>query len=97
MSTFVVCHGAWSAGWAWKKMRPLMRGRGHELFTPTYTGIGERAHLAHPDIDLDTHIADILGVLECEDLHRRQSDRPFLWRHGCDRRCRPGARAVSPS
>ena len=68
MSTFVVCHGAWSAGWAWKKMRPLMRARGHELFTPTYTGIGERAHLAHPDIDLDTHIADILGVLDYEDL-----------------------------
>lgn len=69
MATFVVCHGAWSAGWAWKKMRPLMRKRGHELFTPTYTGVGERAHLAKPDIDLDTHIADILGVLECENLN----------------------------
>ena len=68
MAIFVVCHGAWSAGWAWKKMRPLMRERGHELFTPTYTGIGERAHLARPEIDLDTHIADILGVLECENL-----------------------------
>ena len=68
MATFVVAHGAWSAGWAWKKMRPLMRARGHEFFTPTYTGMGERAHLAHKDIDLDTHIADTLGVLECEDL-----------------------------
>ena len=58
MATFVVAHGAWSAGWAWKKMRPLMRARGHEFFTPTYTGMGERAHLAHKDIDLDTHIAD---------------------------------------
>jgi pimeloyl-ACP methyl ester carboxylesterase len=68
MALFVVCHGAWSAGWAWKKMHPLLRARGHELITPTYTGIGERAHLARPDIDLDTHIADILGVLEFEDL-----------------------------
>jgi len=68
MATFVVCHGAWSAGWVWKKMRPLMRESGHALFTPTCTGIGERAHLATPDIDLETHIADILGVLECEDL-----------------------------
>lgn len=49
-------------------MRPLLRARGHEIFTPTYTGVGERAHLAHKDIDLETHIADILGVLECEDL-----------------------------
>lgn len=69
MATFVVAHGAWSAGWVWKKMRPLMQRYGHELFTPTYTGLGERAHLANPNIDLDTHIADILGVLECEDLH----------------------------
>jgi len=68
VATFVVAHGAWSAGWAWKKMRPLMRARGHEIFTPTYTGMGERAHLAHKDIDLDTHIADVLGVLHCEDL-----------------------------
>ena len=68
MATFVVAHGAWSAGWAWKKMRPLLRSRGHELFTPTYTGVGERAHLAHKDIDLETHIADVLGVLEYEDL-----------------------------
>lgn len=68
MATFLIAHGAWSAGWAWKKMRPLMRARGHEIFTPTYTGVGERAHLAHQDIDLETHIADVLGVLEYEDL-----------------------------
>ena len=68
MATFLVAHGAWSAGWAWKKMRPLLRARGHELFTPTHTGLGERAHLAAPEIDLETHIADILGVLQFEDL-----------------------------
>jgi pimeloyl-ACP methyl ester carboxylesterase len=68
MATFLVAHGAWSAGWAWKKMRPLLRERGHELFTPTHTGLGERAHLASPEIDLETHIADILGVLQFEDL-----------------------------
>ena len=68
MATFLVAHGAWSAGWAWKKMRPLLRARGHDVFTPTYTGVGERVHLAHRDIDLETHIADVLGVLKCEDL-----------------------------
>jgi pimeloyl-ACP methyl ester carboxylesterase len=68
MATFLVAHGAWSAGWAWKKMRPLLRDRGHELITPTYTGLGERAHLARPEVDLETHIADVLGVLHCEDL-----------------------------
>ena len=68
MATFLVAHGAWSAGWAWKKMRPLLRARGHEIFTPTHTGLGERGHLASPDIDLETHIADILGVLQFEDL-----------------------------
>lgn len=68
MALFVVAHGAWSAGWAWKKMHPLLRERGHSLLTPTYTGLGERTHLAKPDIDLDTHIADICQVLEFEDL-----------------------------
>jgi len=68
MTTFVVAHGAWSAGWAWKKMHPLMAAGGHRLVTPTYTGLGERGHLAHRDIDLDAHIADMLGVLTMEDL-----------------------------
>jgi len=68
MATFLICHGAWSAGWAWKKMRPLLRGAGHEVFTPTYTGIGERVHQASPDVDLDTHIQDVLGVIAFEGL-----------------------------
>jgi pimeloyl-ACP methyl ester carboxylesterase len=68
MATFLVCHGAWSASWAWKLMHPLMTARGHRLITPTLTGLGERSHLARPDIDLETHIADILGVLKYEDL-----------------------------
>jgi pimeloyl-ACP methyl ester carboxylesterase len=68
MATFFVAHGAWSAGWGWKKMHRLMAARGHRLTTPTLTGLGERAHLARPDIDLDTHIADIVAVLETEDL-----------------------------
>ena len=69
MTTFVVAHGAWSAGWAWKKMRPLLAAAGHEIFVPTYTGLGERQHLASPENDLDTHIADVCGALHCEDLH----------------------------
>jgi pimeloyl-ACP methyl ester carboxylesterase len=68
VAVFVVAHGAWSAGWAWKKMHPILRTRGHRLVTPTCTGVGERSHLARPDIDLDTHIADICQVLEFEDL-----------------------------
>jgi pimeloyl-ACP methyl ester carboxylesterase len=68
MTTFVIAHGAWSAGWAWKKMHTLLGVSGDRLFTPTYTGLGERAHLASPSNDLETHIQDVLGVLEYEDL-----------------------------
>jgi len=68
MATFLVAHGAWSAGWAWKKMRPRLRERGHELWTPTYTGLGERVHLASNDVRLDTHIEDVVKVFEYEDL-----------------------------
>src|SRR6516164_4005786 len=68
MTTFVVAHGAWSSAWAWKKMRPLMRAAGHELWTPSYTGLGERAHLASDAVDLETHIQDVLGAIQMEDL-----------------------------
>jgi pimeloyl-ACP methyl ester carboxylesterase len=67
-ASFLVCHGAWSAGWAWKKMHPLINAAGHRLVTPTYTGVGERVHLANPSIDLETHIQDILNVIKYEDL-----------------------------
>ncbi|MCF8532854.1 MAG: alpha/beta hydrolase [Reyranella sp.] len=68
MATIVLAHGAWSAAWAWKKMRPLLRAAGHEFFSPTYTGLGHRAHLVNPEVDLSTHIQDVLAVLEFEDL-----------------------------
>lgn len=70
MATFVVAHGAWGGGWSWSLVRPLLRAAGHEIFTPTYTGLGERAHLATPWIDLSTHIQDVVAVLEYEDLQR---------------------------
>jgi pimeloyl-ACP methyl ester carboxylesterase len=66
--TFLICHGAWSAGWAWKKMHPLMQAAGHRLVTPSYTGLGERAHLAHQGLDLESHIQDMLNVIRYEDL-----------------------------
>jgi pimeloyl-ACP methyl ester carboxylesterase len=68
MATFVLVHGAWHGGWCWKKVVPLLRNAGHEVFTPTLTGLGERAHLLTPAIDLTTHVQDIVGVLEHEDL-----------------------------
>jgi pimeloyl-ACP methyl ester carboxylesterase len=68
MATIVLAHGAWSAAWAWKKMRPLFASAGHGFFAPTYTGLGERAHLARPDIDLSVHIQDVVGLIEMEDL-----------------------------
>jgi pimeloyl-ACP methyl ester carboxylesterase len=68
MATFVVVHGAWSGGQAWRWLRPLLQGAGHEVFTPSLTGLGERSHLASAQVDLDTHIQDVLGVLEFEDL-----------------------------
>src|SRR5471032_386345 len=68
MASVVLAHGAWSSAWAWKKMRPLLRAAGHEFFSPSYTGLGQRAHLAKPDIDLDTHVQDVVSAIEFEDL-----------------------------
>jgi pimeloyl-ACP methyl ester carboxylesterase len=69
IASFVLVHGSLHGGWCWKRVVPGLRSAGHEIFTPTLTGLGERVHLAHPGIDLDTHIQDVIGVLEYEDLH----------------------------
>jgi pimeloyl-ACP methyl ester carboxylesterase len=68
MGTYLLVHGATCGGWVWKRLIPLLRAEGHEVFAPTLTGLGERSHLAHPQIGLGTHIQDVLGVLEYEDL-----------------------------
>ena len=65
---FVLVHGAWHGGWCWQRLAPLLRATGHEVYTPTLTGLGERAHLLAPTIDLTTHIDDVLAVLMYEDL-----------------------------
>jgi pimeloyl-ACP methyl ester carboxylesterase len=68
MATFVLVHGAWGGGWIWKKMIPVLRAAGHEVYATTATGLGDRVHLAGPAVDLDTHIADVVNVLEFEEL-----------------------------
>ncbi len=64
MATFVLVHGAWEAGWAWKWVAPLLRKAGHDVYAPSLTGLGERSHLLNRDVDLETHIEDVLGVIE---------------------------------
>jgi pimeloyl-ACP methyl ester carboxylesterase len=68
VATILLAHGAWSAAWAWKKMRPLMVASGNVFLTPTYTGLGVHADLASPSVNLDTHIDDLLRVLHYEDV-----------------------------
>ena len=68
MATYVLVPGAFAGGFYWRPVARLLRDAGHDVYTPTLTGVGERVHLAHPDVDLDTHIQDVVGVLDCEDL-----------------------------
>jgi pimeloyl-ACP methyl ester carboxylesterase len=65
---FVLVHGAWHGGWCWKKVTPLLQANGYSVYTPTLTGLGDRSHLLHPDVTLDTHINDIVSFIEFEDL-----------------------------
>ena len=67
-TTFVLVHGAWHGGWCWNKLTPLLRAAGHQVFTPTLTGLGERSHLLTSEVDLAIHIKDIALVLQYEDL-----------------------------
>src|SRR5262245_23442812 len=66
--TFVLVHGGWHGGWCWKKLVPLLRADGHEVLTPTLTGMGERSHLLDPHSDLSTHVLDVVNLLNYEDL-----------------------------
>jgi len=67
-ATYVLVHGAGHGGWCYQRVARLLRAAGHEVYTPTLTGLGERSHLLTPETGLDTHIADVVGVLENEDL-----------------------------
>jgi pimeloyl-ACP methyl ester carboxylesterase len=67
-SNFVLVHGAWHGGWCWARVAPLLRAKGHRVFCPTLTGLGERAHLLSRQVNMTTHIEDVLGLLEAEEL-----------------------------
>jgi pimeloyl-ACP methyl ester carboxylesterase len=58
----------WLGGWAWHEVTVRLRAAGHEVYPVTLTGLGERVHLARPETDLDTHIDDVVNLLEYEDL-----------------------------
>jgi len=66
--TYVLIHGAWHGGWCWRLVAPMLRRAGHEVFTPSLTGMGDRKHLWRADIDLELHIADVVSLLETHDL-----------------------------
>jgi pimeloyl-ACP methyl ester carboxylesterase len=66
--TFVLVHGAWHGGWCWRRVADLLEAKGHKVFAPTLTGLADRSHLLSKDVVLDTHIADIANLINCEDL-----------------------------
>ncbi len=70
MATFVLVHGAMLGGWSWREVTHKLLGRGHAVFTPTLTGQGERQHLLTAEVDVETHVRDILQVLHFEDLQQ---------------------------
>lgn len=68
MATYVLPPGFWLGAWAWRPVAADPRGRGHDVHALGLTGMGERAHLARPDTDLETHITDVLNLIRYEDL-----------------------------
>jgi pimeloyl-ACP methyl ester carboxylesterase len=68
MTTYVLVHGAWSGAHSYRRVRPLLAARGHEVFTPCLTGLGERAHLVSPQVGLATHVEDVVNAVVYEDL-----------------------------
>jgi pimeloyl-ACP methyl ester carboxylesterase len=65
---FVLVHGSWHGGWCWRRVADLLDAKGHKVYTPTLTGLGERSHLMSGMITLDTHITDVANVIKWENL-----------------------------
>jgi len=68
VATFVLVHPAWLGGWCWSKVASRLRELRHAVYAPTLTGLGERAHLANPDVGLSTHVEDVASLVQFEDL-----------------------------
>jgi pimeloyl-ACP methyl ester carboxylesterase len=68
VSTLVLVHGAWHGGWCWRRVSDRLAAKGHRVFCPTLTGLGERAHLLSREVNLTTHIQDVVALLESEEL-----------------------------
>ena len=68
MTTYVLVHGSWAGGWGWERLRPLLEDKGHRVLAPSLTGLGDRGHLAGPEVGLSTHIEDITRLLTWENL-----------------------------
>lgn len=68
MSTFVLIHGAWHGGWCWERVARLLRAQGHEVHTPTLSGMGEHTHLLSRQITLQTHVQDVVSYLDTWEL-----------------------------
>jgi pimeloyl-ACP methyl ester carboxylesterase len=66
--TFVLVHGAWHGGWCWRAVQDMLTANGCRVFAPSLTGVGDRAHLFSKDISLQTHVDDILSLIEAEEL-----------------------------
>ena len=66
--TFVLVHGAWVGGWCWRRVADILEADGHKVYTPTLTGLGERSHLMNGNINLDTHITDVVNLFKWENL-----------------------------
>jgi pimeloyl-ACP methyl ester carboxylesterase len=69
MATYVLVGGGWLGGWCWRPIARQLRADGHDAYPVTLTGLGERVHLASPEINLDTHITDVVNLIRFEDLH----------------------------
>ena len=70
MANYILVHGGWFGAWCWDKVVPLLQAAGHSVYTPTLTGLGEQAALLTPDIGLDTHIQDVVNLIETKDLQQ---------------------------
>ena len=68
MAHFVLVHGAWHGAWCWQRVTPLLEAEGHQVSAVTLTGLAEDSRRLTREVNLSTHVTDVVNLLESQDM-----------------------------
>jgi pimeloyl-ACP methyl ester carboxylesterase len=68
MATFVLLPGGWHGGWWYQPLVDRLRQHGERAHPITLTGVGDRSQRGAASVNLDTHIDDVIRIMDTEQI-----------------------------